>query len=203
MKILNENLRVFPRKFKFWKILRLPGVFFIALLYLHRQTVIGISESETLAVELKELLAVMFIIAGYMIRFWANGYRKGFENYSTVSFVSCGPYAHLRHPLYLGNMMIIIGFLLNCFSGIMIYISSTLTIIVFYLITVMEENKLLSALGAPYQEYLNRVPRRFIPRIKTSSPISTIPFRLNAAVTEMIKMTIVLLFFIGVDRLID
>ncbi len=164
---------------------------------------IGISGEETLTVELKELFAIILISAGYIIRFWANGYRKGFNKISSVSFVDCGPYAHLRHPLYLGNMMIISGLLMNCFSGIMNYIGPVLNIIILYLIAVLEEKKLLSALGAPYQEYLNRVPRRFIPRIKTSLSVSTIPFRSNTAVSELIKMTTVLLFFIGVDRLVD
>jgi len=184
------------------KILRLLGTFLIALLFLRGQIMINALRTETFTVELKELISFVLIIVGFIIRFWSNGYRKGFKEISTTSFVACGPYAHLRHPLYLGDMMIIIGFLLNGFSGIMTYISLALTIIIFNLIAVLEEKKLISTIGLPYKNYLSQIPR-FIPKIKTSLPISTIPFRIETAIPELIKMTIVILFFIGVDRLVD
>ena len=48
-----------------------------------------------------------FIIAGALIRLWSNGYAIKNDKLST-----CGPYAFVRNPLYLGTFLIAIGFVL-------------------------------------------------------------------------------------------
>ena len=50
-------------------------------------------------------LGLPFIIIGLLIRVWANGYAIKMEKLTTS-----GPYAYVRHPLYLGTMLIAIGF---------------------------------------------------------------------------------------------
>lgn len=50
-------------------------------------------------------LGLPFIIAGLLIRVWANGYAIKMEKFTTS-----GPYAYVRHPLYLGTMLIALGF---------------------------------------------------------------------------------------------
>lgn len=48
-----------------------------------------------------------FIITGLLIRIWANGYAIKLEKLTTS-----GPYAFLRHPLYLGTILLVIGFII-------------------------------------------------------------------------------------------
>ncbi len=54
----------------------------------------------------KSIMAgIWFILAGLFIRLWANGYAIKMEKLTTS-----GPYAFVRHPLYLGTMLLVIGF---------------------------------------------------------------------------------------------
>jgi len=48
-----------------------------------------------------------WIIAGLLIRLWSNGYAVKNDKLST-----CGPYAFVRNPLYLGTFLIAIGFVI-------------------------------------------------------------------------------------------
>jgi hypothetical protein len=48
-----------------------------------------------------------FIITGLLIRLWANGYAIKMDKLTTS-----GPYALVRHPLYVGTMFIAVGFVI-------------------------------------------------------------------------------------------
>lgn len=51
------------------------------------------------------MTGIWFILAGLFIRLWANGYAIKMEKLTTS-----GPYAFVRHPLYLGTILLVIGF---------------------------------------------------------------------------------------------
>ncbi|MCX7000382.1 MAG: hypothetical protein NT106_08835, partial [Candidatus Sumerlaeota bacterium] len=80
------------------RISRIIPVVLLALLFFWKQLV----TFETWKIEFFETLSYSLVILGFFIRFWANGYRKSFKNKlkygSDVAFVTCGPYAHVRHP---------------------------------------------------------------------------------------------------------
>lgn len=113
-----------------------------------------------------------FIVAlsGELIRLWGVSYA-GSETRTTgkvggTYLVISGPFAHLRNPLYLGNMLLYFGI------GIMSYALfpylPLLALLFFYLqykyIINEEETYLKTAFGKDYQEYFNAVPR-LLPRI--------------------------------------
>jgi len=54
-------------------------------------------------------LGTVLVIAGELIRLWASGHVKKDKALATT-----GPYAFVRHPLYLGNHTIVLGFCLSC-----------------------------------------------------------------------------------------
>jgi len=94
-----------------------------------------------------------FIITGLLIRIWANGYAIKMDKLTTS-----GPYAFVRHPLYLGTMFIALGFvmLLNSF-----YIGVPLLIglVLIYANTVKkEEGMLKDKFGNAYLDYAKNVP---------------------------------------------
>jgi len=51
------------------------------------------------------MTGTLLSIAGIAIRFWAGGYVKKDKELATT-----GPYAYVRNPLYVGNVLIAIGF---------------------------------------------------------------------------------------------
>lgn len=53
------------------------------------------------------LSGIGFILAGLLIRIWANGYAIKLDKLTTS-----GPYSFVRHPLYLGTMFIVAGFMI-------------------------------------------------------------------------------------------
>ena len=53
------------------------------------------------------ILGVPFVLAGAVLRSWAAGHLVKNDSLTTT-----GPYAHLRHPLYLGTLLVATGFAL-------------------------------------------------------------------------------------------
>ncbi|MFC1658118.1 methyltransferase family protein [Candidatus Omnitrophota bacterium] len=100
-----------------------------------------------------------FIGIGLLIRVWANGYAVKLEKLTTS-----GPYALLRHPLYLGTMLIAIGFVIM----LKIYVSGALFIVlmasIYYRTIKKEELMLEERFKEAYSDYKKRVPALF-PRI--------------------------------------
>jgi len=79
------------------------------------------------------------------------------SNYKQESFASNGILQHVRHPLYLGTILIIVGFFIfspSISNAIVMLISICYIFIGIYL----EEKKLLIIYGKQYQEYKAEVP---------------------------------------------
>jgi len=97
------------------------------------------------------------VLAGLAVRAAASGHiRKNAELTTT------GPYAYTRNPLYLGSILIAVGFLVAAQS---IWIAAaTLAMFVFiYLPVVRAEEKYLQSAFPGYNAYAQAVPR-FLPR---------------------------------------
>lgn len=57
---------------------------------------------------LSAALGLPLVAAGAALRLWAAGHLR-----KTRELVTCGPYAHVRHPLYLGSLLIGAGVLVS------------------------------------------------------------------------------------------
>ncbi|MBC8474043.1 MAG: hypothetical protein H8D54_04490 [Candidatus Omnitrophica bacterium] len=82
-------------------------------------------------------MSIWFIVAGLILRLWANGYAIKMDKLTTS-----GPYSFVRHPLYLGTMLIIIGFVVMVkiyYIGVLFVILTT----VVYHDTVKKEEAML------------------------------------------------------------
>ena len=51
----------------------------------------------------------LLLIAGEAVRLWAAGHLR-----KSVELVTVGPYRHVRHPLYLGRLLILTGLCVAC-----------------------------------------------------------------------------------------
>jgi len=112
------------------------------------------------------LLSNIAIFAGFLLlaSAWNVLYKAQREHTLALS----GPYAHLRHPQYLGFILIMVGFLLQW--------PTLLTIIMFPILVWMyaklarrEEQDAHAEFGNTYAEYAALVPA-FIPRVH--SPVA-------------------------------
>ena len=113
-------------------------------------------------------------LLGEALRMWGVGYSGTTTRASRVvapRLVTAGPYAHVRNPLYLGNFITALGFLITGCGGIdwrmrlmlgAVLVASYVT--VYGIIIPLEESYLASMFGAEYSEYLRTVPR-IVPRL--------------------------------------
>jgi protein-S-isoprenylcysteine O-methyltransferase Ste14 len=95
---------------------------------------------------------------GLGIRALASGYVRKNEDLATT-----GPYAYTRNPLYLGSIVIGLGFALAALSGI-IPIALFVMFLAIYLPVIRGEEAFLRERFPEFAEYEHRVPR-LLPRV--------------------------------------
>jgi len=115
------------------------------------------------------IFGTILILAGELLRFIAVSYlgiTSRSPEIQTDEFVSNGPYAYLRNPIYFGNLLLYMG--ASLFSGALLPYLFYLTIIfflVFYALVVRyEESNLEIVFGNKFEKYIINVPR-FFPRL--------------------------------------
>jgi protein-S-isoprenylcysteine O-methyltransferase Ste14 len=108
-------------------------------------------------------------LLGELLRCWAVGYSGVTTRGDTVTaprLVTAGPYAHLRNPLYLGNLITAAGFAV-AFTGrntpgvraALIAGSLAAMAAVYAIIIPHEERYLRTQFGEAFDRYCARVPR--------------------------------------------
>jgi len=103
------------------------------------------------------LLGLLLIIPGLLIRALASGYVQKNEQLTTT-----GPYAYTRNPLYLGSLMLALGFAVAARSW---WIAASLAILflVIYLPVIRAEETFLRSRFPEFDEYARQVPQ-LLPR---------------------------------------
>lgn len=103
------------------------------------------------------LLPAVFLIAvgAYLIK---ESHAAVFGKAGKPEFVDSGVYSLVRHPMYLGTMMILVGFLFLKFSLIAFAIWVIFLVLCDWMAS-YEEKDLLRVLGGKYANYQSRVPK--------------------------------------------
>jgi protein-S-isoprenylcysteine O-methyltransferase Ste14 len=103
------------------------------------------------------------IVPGLLIRALASGHVRKNEALATS-----GPYSYSRNPLYLGSLLIGIGFAVAARSW---WVGAALAVMFFaiYLPVIRGEEAFLRQTFPEFEEYSRRVPRMF-PRLVPSRP---------------------------------
>lgn len=159
------------------------------------------------------IIGILLVITGESIRLWGVSWA-GSETRTTdkpggTYLVISGPFAYVRNPLYLGNIIIYLA------VGVMSYaifpylqlFALIFFFIQYYFIIKSEEEFLLNKYGNQYQEYSANVPR-FIPRVTPYKVpgIEQPSFKLKAGIKSerrtfqaisILTLTIFLIRFIG------
>ena len=161
---------------------------------------------------------VWSLIAGFLIalcgegiRFWGVSWA-GSETRTTGSvggtfLVVSGPFAHVRNPLYVGNILMYLGLGIMSFA-IFPYLQIAALLFFFiqyHFIVTEEEGYLRNTYGDSYADYVKNVPR-FIPRVTAYKPggVEQPSFNLKAGLRSekrtlqaftIVSLTIFLLWF--------
>ena len=111
-------------------------------------------------------LGAVVSVCGVLIRALASGHVRKNEELTTT-----GPYGYTRNPLYLGSIVIAIGFAIAARS-IWIGIVLVVLFLAIYLPVIRSEEEFLRAKFANFEDYTSRVPRLF-PRLTSASSDSS------------------------------
>lgn len=105
-----------------------------------------------------ELFGMMLILIGIGGRMWSTLYIGGNK---AATVVDAGPYSVMRNPLYFFSAIAAGGVGAQTGSWSLGVIFAVACWIAFSIVTLREEKWLAANLGAPYIDYMRRVPRFF------------------------------------------
>ena len=114
------------------------------------------------------LLGALVAALGQLVRAVTIGFRyvirggKGRRVYAE-DLVTEGVYAHVRNPMYVGNLLIVAGVAIAANSWPTILLGSALAVFMYICIVAAEEEYLLGRFGEAFKAYCRDVPR-WLPR---------------------------------------
>jgi len=112
----------------------------------------------------------LLVVTGELLRLWGVSIA-GSETRTTgkvggTNLIISGPFAYVRNPLYVGNILIYSGVGIMSFAVFPYFqiIGFIYFVFQYYMIVLEEEGYLKKEFGQEYDKYFNNVPR-FIPRL--------------------------------------
>jgi protein-S-isoprenylcysteine O-methyltransferase Ste14 len=109
------------------------------------------------------MLGAILVTPGLLIRALASGHVRKNEALATS-----GPYAYTRNPLYLGSLLMGLGFCVAARSW-WVGVALVVMFLAIYLPVIRDEEAFLRRTFPEFDEYARRVPRMF-PRVTPHSP---------------------------------
>jgi protein-S-isoprenylcysteine O-methyltransferase Ste14 len=113
------------------------------------------------------LLGIFLLLIGEFIRIWAVSYAGGETRTRKVgapALCTSGPYAFVRNPLYVGNMLMYVGIVMIA-GAVNVWLMAATTFLFFLiqysLIISLEEETLSALFGHEYLNYKANVPAIF------------------------------------------
>ncbi len=158
------------------------------------------------------IIGFITAVAGELLRLWGVSWA-GSETRTTghlegTFLIISGPFAHVRNPLYIGNILIYLGMGIMSFA-IFPYLQLVALLfftLQYYYIIKGEEEYLMKRYGDQFKEYKRNVPR-LLPRLSSYKAAITQPaFNMKAGLRSekrtfqaigFVTITIFLLWFIG------
>lgn len=107
------------------------------------------------------LLSFIFIGGGFVLL--SAAWRVLYQAQQTGTLAQTGPYAYVRHPQYVGFVLILAGFLFQ-WPTILTLAMFPVLVFMYWRLALSEEREVTAELGNAYRQYAARVPR-FTPRL--------------------------------------
>lgn len=111
------------------------------------------------------ILGSIIVLPGLFLRGLASGFVQ-----KNTQLTTAGPYAYTRNPLYLGSVILAIGFAVAARSLWVVFILLVLFAAV-YIPVIRAEEEYLNSRFPEFADYARRVPR-FLPRLRPASATS-------------------------------
>lgn len=105
---------------------------------------------------LLHILSNVVIFIGFYII--AKSWKVLYESQKNHTLALTGPYARVRHPQYIGFVLIMFGFLIQ-WPTLITLIMFPILIVMYIHLAKVEEKEMLQEFGEPYQKYLDDTPR--------------------------------------------
>ena len=111
------------------------------------------------------MVGVLLVASGESLRFWGVAYAGSLTRVTgsvgAPEVIVAGPFAYVRNPLYVGNMLtyIGIGVMSNALFPWLVIAAAAYFAFQYYQIVLVEEEFLVNEFGAGYVEYKKKVPR--------------------------------------------
>ena len=142
---------------------------------------------------------VALAVAGELVRVWGCGHLR-----KNQDVISSGPYAHVRNPLYLGTLLILVGFCVAAGNAVIVFGLLPAGLAAFFLYYTpkkerIESDRLRKRFGAQFDVYHAAVPG-YLPRLTRWSGASGAPWS-AALVAENTEIPTVLLVLGGLALL--
>jgi protein-S-isoprenylcysteine O-methyltransferase Ste14 len=104
------------------------------------------------------------------IGFWiiAAAWRVLYAAQQRHALATTGPYAHVRHPQYVGFVLVLLGFLVQ-WPTLLTLAMLPLLVVMYVRLARQEESDTLAMFGDAYRAYMSRVPA-FLPRWRLPEP---------------------------------
>jgi protein-S-isoprenylcysteine O-methyltransferase Ste14 len=115
-------------------------------------------------------IGLVIAAAGELVRFWGVAYAGSLTRVTgsvgAPSVIVAGPFARVRNPLYVGNVLtyVGIGIMSNALFPWLLMAAAVWFGFQYYQIVMLEESFLEKEFGSAYLEFKRDVPR-FIPRV--------------------------------------
>ena len=149
-------------------------------------------------------LGTLLLTAGVGMRLWALGNIDGNKKCVLVTW---GAYSHLRHPLYFGSLLILLGFCLLAGSWTAAGLAG-LFFLALYLPVIRAEERFLGAkYGVAWERYCRR-SGAYLPRIRRKAAMAATPdetprpFRLLRPARQIGLLVLILLGVFGLAEVL-
>lgn len=111
------------------------------------------------------LLSVAFIVVGFLLI--SAAWRVLYQAQRRGELAVTGPYAYVRHPQYVGFILVMFGFLLQ-WPTLLTLAMFPLLVWMYVRLARVEEREVTATFGDAYRKYAERVPGFFPTLLKTA-----------------------------------
>jgi protein-S-isoprenylcysteine O-methyltransferase Ste14 len=105
-----------------------------------------------------------YVFLAYGFYLLASAWNVLYQAQRTQTLASSGPYARIRHPQYVGFILILFGFLLQ-WPTLLTLLMFPVLLLMYTSLALAEEKEMQAQFGAEFDIYAQRTPR-FFPKLK-------------------------------------